>query len=300
MHNFWVIGDIHGEIVLLDRLLEQIGQYGAERLVFVGDYIDRGPHSREVLYRLMDLEENACCLMGNHEFMMLNTLEDNGIGRSAMELWYNNGAESTLRSFGLSSFYELSGGIDASCLEFLKKLPMSETLELEGGARFLVSHAGIAPDLTLKEQLAVRSYSGMKQMLMEFGKRPEDSPLWVREAFFNADPALWNPFLVIHGHTPVAKLQRFVRQHGLNDFFFLDQDLAVRRNLKTGTFASLDVDSGSVLSGRLSGIGFFVEQKEGGDKRIRIKAITVSREKVVPRDLGYLPLAGEIIDYELG
>ncbi len=248
----------------------------------------------------MDLEEKACCLMGNHELMMLNTLENNGIGGSAMELWYNNGAESTLRSFGLSSFYELSGGIDSPCLEFLKKLPMAEELELEGGARFLVSHAGITPELTLKEQLAVRSYSGLNQMLLEHGMRPEDSPLWVREAFFNADPALWNPFLVIHGHTPVAKLQRFVRQHGLNDFFFLDQDLAVRRNLKSGTFASLDVDSGSVLSGRLSGIGFFMEKKDRGGKRIRIKAVTVSREYVFPRDLGYLPLAGEIGDYELG
>jgi len=289
MQNFWVIGDIHGEIALLDRLLEQIGHYGAERLVFVGDYIDRGPHSREVLQRLMSLGDNATCLMGNHELMMLNTLEDNGIGGSAMELWYNNGAESTLRSFGLSSFYELSGGIDDAYLSFLHGLALLEELELEGGKRFLVSHAGISPSLPLQEQLAVRSYAGMNRMLLEHGLRPMDSPLWLREVFFNADPALWNPHMVIHGHTPVAKLERYARQHGLNDFFFMDQDLAIRRNLQTGTFASLDVDSGSVLGGRLSGVGFYAEDKEGGSGGVRMKALTVSREEIFPRDLGYLP-----------
>ena len=71
MKNCWYIGDIHGEIGLLDKLLEAIRKYKPYQIVFVGDYIDRGPHTREVIDRIMELELPVACLMGNHEQMML-------------------------------------------------------------------------------------------------------------------------------------------------------------------------------------------------------------------------------------
>ena len=81
---FYAVGDIHGRIDLLDRLLEIIDADIAEtpglkpHLVFVGDYVDRGEHSADVLARLMHLTaalpDQTVCLMGNHEKMMLDFL----------------------------------------------------------------------------------------------------------------------------------------------------------------------------------------------------------------------------------
>ena len=103
MQNYWIIGDIHGEIDLLDSLLKHILKSDPHQIVFVGDYIDRGSHSREVVDRIMSLEVPVSCLMGNHELMMLNAMEDLGYGMNPIELWYYNGGEATVQSFGSSS-----------------------------------------------------------------------------------------------------------------------------------------------------------------------------------------------------
>lgn len=110
MKSHWIIGDIHGELGLLDRLLENIGRFNPFQLVFLGDYIDRGPHSRQVVDRIMSLDIPATCLMGNHELMMLNAMENSFHGYNPMELWYYNGGESTLMSFGFSSFFQFPLG----------------------------------------------------------------------------------------------------------------------------------------------------------------------------------------------
>ena len=112
MRNYWIIGDIHGEIGLLDRLLENIRRFDPEQIVFVGDYIDRRPHTREVVDRIMDLDVPVACLMGNHEMMMLNAMEDMGFGYSPIELWYYNGGEATLQSFGFTSFFSFQSDMD--------------------------------------------------------------------------------------------------------------------------------------------------------------------------------------------
>lgn len=290
MRNYWIIGDIHGEISLLDRLLEQVRKYEPERVVFVGDYIDRGPASREVIDRLMNLDMEAYCLMGNHELMMLDAISGNGFSMSPMELWYYNGAESTLRSFGLHSFYELEGGLEPRYLGFLRNLPLMHRFEPVEGVVILVSHAGISPALDLEGHLEVRNYNDLNRLLQRNNFRPEDSPLWVRESFFTADPDSWGGCLVIHGHTPVEKLYKWATRAGRDDFAFIGQDLAIRRNLQNATFASLDVDSGSVISGRLSGVGILVEDPDPGKPRIRLKSITVSGQELVPRDHGLLPI----------
>lgn len=104
-----IIGDIHGCSDLLDRLLDTIEADRVQRgwtqtdLVFVGDYVDRGPASATVLTRLMTLQGEAPdrvhCLRGNHEQMMLDFLADpetNG------PLWLMNGGRETLISFGVT------------------------------------------------------------------------------------------------------------------------------------------------------------------------------------------------------
>lgn len=104
---FHVIGDIHGRIDLLDRLLETVetDRQGADiPLVFVGDYVDRGEHSAQVLRRVHELaqrdDRQVICLIGNHEDMMLKFLADPG---ERGKRWLKYGGLQTLTSFGVKA-----------------------------------------------------------------------------------------------------------------------------------------------------------------------------------------------------
>lgn len=101
---FFAIGDIHGCTAHLNQLFGLLDEvaYGNETCVFLGDYIDRGPQSREVLLQLYELSQSrpdrVICLMGNHERMLLNFIDDpagTGLG------WLRNGGVATLNSLGV-------------------------------------------------------------------------------------------------------------------------------------------------------------------------------------------------------
>ncbi|MEX0769331.1 MAG: metallophosphoesterase family protein [Balneolaceae bacterium] len=96
------IGDIHGCCRSLEGLLEKLEEYPDHRLIFVGDYIDRGPCSREVVDCLIELEKKRDCvfLRGNHEQMLLDAT---GEGKHEnFQMWIMNGGDNTLRSYGLT------------------------------------------------------------------------------------------------------------------------------------------------------------------------------------------------------
>lgn len=104
----FVIGDVHGRLDLLERILEQVdqeigqGQLKNPLLVFVGNVIDHGPDSAKVLLRMRELTEefpkNVVCLMGNHDQMLLDFL-DAPVARHSR--WLKDGATATFASFGL-------------------------------------------------------------------------------------------------------------------------------------------------------------------------------------------------------
>lgn len=286
IRNYWIIGDIHGEIGLLDQLLDNILKFRPEQIVFVGDYIDRGSHSREVIDRIMNLEVDTVCLMGNHEMMMLNAMEDMGYGGNPIELWYYNGGEATLQSFGFSSFFGFQAEMPSIYLNFFQKLKMSHTLEIPGGSDILITHAGISPAIPLSDQVRLNNYHELNRYLLDKHLDPGDSFLWVRDAFFAGSPEMCNGYVVVHGHTPVLKLKRFISSNGPYHFLFVDNDLCIRREPGTGKLVSIDIDSGSVISGRLSGLGFFIEREGSGNPWVRMRSITVSSEDIFPRDLG--------------
>ena len=285
MRNIWFIGDIHGEVGLLERLLENILRFGPDQLVFVGDYIDRGPYSREVVDRIMNLSIPFTCLMGNHELMMLNAMEDHGYGHSPIELWYYNGGEATLHSFGSTSFFNFQSNMAPKYLDFFRKLKMCHVVDM-GGMRLFGTHAGISPAIPLEDQMAIGDYRALNQYLQEKHLEPGDSFLWIRDSFFDSRPSLWEGFLVVHGHTPVAKLKRFISSNGYREFYFVDNDICIRKDHQSGNTISIDIDSGSVISGRLTAVGFFLEDDQ--DTVVRLRSMTVSREEIFPRDLGYL------------
>lgn len=169
------IGDIHGCPKSLDALLDQLEPTPDDHLLFVGDYIDRGPNSKGVIDRLLDLREEVPCtfLRGNHEAMMIDYLDT-----GAFNLWHMNGGGSTLQSYRAPGDSEID--IPDDHVEFVRETELFHETE-----DFLFVHAGLKPNLTIEENLE---------------QRDEKVLLWERE-HLNASDFKWEK-TVVCGHTP--------------------------------------------------------------------------------------------------
>ncbi len=148
------IGDVHGHIDKLRALLARCEQRaGADaRLIFIGDYVDRGPDSRGVVELLMDLQqrrpERVVCLRGNHEAVVVAAARDQlhtMPGEVDVAVWLSDmgGGLDTLASYGVADVSELP----AEHLHWMAALPTS----YDDGQRFF-AHAGVNPDRALAEQ----------------------------------------------------------------------------------------------------------------------------------------------------
>jgi serine/threonine protein phosphatase 1 len=134
-----VVGDIHGRLDRLDRILARLPK--DRNLVFLGDYIDRGPESRGVVQRLIRLEQERplILLCGNHEDMLLDALAETY--DSAVADWLRNGGDATLRSYGVPTMRRLSEELPAEQIAWLRGL--REHWETD---EYVFVHAGISPD----------------------------------------------------------------------------------------------------------------------------------------------------------
>ena len=136
------IGDIHGCISSLKELIEIINPEPLEQLVFLGDYIDRGNHSKEVIDYLIELGLSYSCyfIMGNHELMFLDYLNDH---RS--KEWLANGGKTTLKSYqkGQSALF-----FPQEHLAFFSKCHLF--IETE---HYFFAHGGLDPELTVQDNL---------------------------------------------------------------------------------------------------------------------------------------------------
>jgi serine/threonine protein phosphatase 1 len=168
------IGDIHGCADTLDLLLDRLAPNGEDHLVFIGDYIDRGPDSKGVIDRLLKLREEHSCtfLRGNHETFMLDYLRD-----SDFQLWGMNGGVATLQSYSDDA---RRVHIPADHIAFVE-----ETKLYYDTPDFFFVHAGLRPHLTIAENL---EQSGEKVFL------------WERD-HLSADHLAWEK-PVVCGHTP--------------------------------------------------------------------------------------------------
>jgi len=189
----YAVGDVHGCLALLHLLHERIfadceASPGEKWIVYLGDYVDRGPDSAGVLDALLlplPSELRRITLAGNHEVMMLDFLE-NPVRNSS---WLEFGGAETLSSYGLDvkklmSLSErerrsfLSSHIPTEHIEFMRELSL--TLSVPGT---VFAHAGLRAGIAVEEQV-------------------EDDVLWIRDAFLDAAPV--DGRVVIHGHTPAA------------------------------------------------------------------------------------------------
>lgn len=188
----YAIGDIHGRFDLLKTMHSIISEdlemapIANACVVYLGDYIDRGPASLDVIDCILNTTvpgTRSIFLMGNHEQMMLDFIDkaDRRSGRA----WFNNGAEATLISYGIVAPSDSDYSALAATLS--KRLP-DEHVSFLRSLRYrhqigdvLFVHAGIDPDRPLDDQ-------------------DDHDLIWIRDKFLNFDGDFG--VLVVHGHTP--------------------------------------------------------------------------------------------------
>ncbi len=216
----YAVGDIHGQYDLLRRIRRLISEdadassRGRNVAVYLGDYIDRGPGSREVIETMLNeplsgFEE--IFLKGNHEDFMLEFMDDPSIG----EPWYINGGDATLASYGIGRTAIKEGAARFSNVrdELRRKLPVEhmaflrdlEMFHVEGDYVFV--HAGIRPGRRIEEQ------------------RARDL-LWIRRDFLSSDAD--HGCCVVHGHS-------------------ISPDPEIRHN-------RIGIDTGAYYTGRLTSL----------------------------------------------
>lgn len=194
--RLYAVGDIHGRADLLQELNERIVAHARSKLsgqitiVFVGDYIDRGPNSRQVVDEILSLPRTweSVHLRGNHENYLLQFLENPEL----LEEWIQFGGFYTLRSYGLSVGSRLLAAEQKAIADALREaLMVAGHMDFFMNLRtsytsgdFFFTHAGVRPGIPLGEQ-------------------SETDLLGIRNEFLLSQ----NDFgkVVVHGHTPVSE-----------------------------------------------------------------------------------------------
>ena len=202
--RIYAVGDVHGRSDLLQRMLDAIDMtlvtHPVENVVqvFLGDYIDRGPNSREVIETLLARRRRHAmiCLKGNHESYALAFLSDPTLWSE----WRRIGGLNTLLSYGiqptatddpieqLKIAEAFSDVLPESHRRFLLGLPLSFTC-----GDFFFAHAGARPGIPLAHQR-------------------EQDLLWIRDDFLLHEEAFDK--IVVHGHTPSKKVD--IRSNRIN------------------------------------------------------------------------------------
>ncbi|AFY49972.1 diadenosine tetraphosphatase [Nostoc sp. PCC 7524] len=163
-----VIGDVHGYYEGLMTLLEAIAPGVDDQVYFLGDLIDRGPHSSLVIDLVR--QHNYQCLLGNHEQMLLNILSGENVPLALMQAWLHSGGQATIASYPDTT-------IPQEHLEWLQTLPTHIDL-----GNVWLTHAGLDPKMPLAEQTA-------------------EQFCWIREKFHTIEAPYFPDKLVIIGHT---------------------------------------------------------------------------------------------------
>jgi serine/threonine protein phosphatase 1 len=193
----YAVGDIHGRLDLMTALLEKIWADAdalpantSKTLIFLGDYVDRGPQSKQVIDYLIALNKpgwDIIKLAGNHEYSVLEFLRNPEVYAS----WRVYGGMETLLSYDVRPVMttdqkeiariqqEFAAKLPLEHLRFLSDLPYSYSV-----GDYFFAHAGARPGLALDKQSA-------------------EDLLWIRDEFLQSDQ--WFEKVVVHGHTPTER-----------------------------------------------------------------------------------------------
>lgn len=192
------MGDVHGRFDLLEKLIDRIGEHNGAlapakslHILFLGDLIDRGPDSAQVLDYLHALQRKTnrvLVLQGNHEEALLQAVDGN---LDVLQGWLRFGGGETLQSFGLEPpgegedlrryLRQLRAAIPAKTIDWLRRLPLTAR-----SGDYFFCHAGVRPGVSLRRQI-------------------RDDLLWIREDFLS-DPRDHGA-MIVHGHSIEEEVQ---------------------------------------------------------------------------------------------
>ncbi|MES2721853.1 MAG: metallophosphoesterase family protein [Pseudomonadota bacterium] len=197
----YAVGDIHGRLDAFDALLQVIAQdvltsQPTQRpmLILLGDYVDRGPASAQVVDRILKLADEPAfevrALKGNHEEALLQFRDEPGFGQT----WVEHGGAATLASYGVQPPATRTdpGAWETARVAFREALPASHTAFYEGleimitVGDYAFVHAGVRPGVPLDRQV-------------------ERDLLWIRAEFLQSTAKFEK--IIVHGHTPMEEPQ---------------------------------------------------------------------------------------------
>tara|TARA_B110001452_G_C15190838_1_gene413473 strand:+ start:69 stop:926 length:858 start_codon:yes stop_codon:yes gene_type:complete len=185
-HRVWVIGDVHGFSESLRRLVRTLELSEDDRVVLLGDLIDRGPDSFDVV-RFAREDPRVFCVKGNHEMMMTENFALDLIEHPNEDarVWFHAGGRETVASYFRAFPDDAEGAlrwmIDQD-IEWMKALPAHIVLE-----QWRLVHAGYNPNRTIGEQ-------------------DESDLLWIRSPFHSSNHPIDPARSVVFGHTPTMTL----------------------------------------------------------------------------------------------
>lgn len=162
------IGDVHGHYDGLMKLLDLISPGSDDQIYFVGDLIDRGPKSAQVVQFVRENEFN--CVLGNHEQLLLDAFPGSKVSHLALRAWLQSGGQSTIASYSKPE-------ILLENLDWMRTLPTHMDL-----GDIWLAHAGLHPRLPVHEQ-TTHEYC------------------WIREEFHSMPKPYFPDKLIITGHT---------------------------------------------------------------------------------------------------
>jgi serine/threonine protein phosphatase 1 len=204
----YAIGDVHGCLDKLESLAWQIKQDSKDaadevKVVLLGDYVDRGPHSRETIDYLIAAQRDWgwCLLKGNHDqYLPFHAAPDGG-----MTHWCKYGGRETLKSYGIDVSLWNDNELEKNSEELLhqfraiapphhEQFVLSLKTYLKSGDYVFV-HAGIRPNVKISDQT-------------------EKDMLFIRNEFLNSEED--HGFVVVHGHTPVEHVEVLPNRIGID------------------------------------------------------------------------------------
>lgn len=217
-HNVWAIGDVHGFSLTLERLLDTFDLSLDDRVVLLGDLIDRGPDSFDVV-RIARSDPRIHCIKGNHEDMMVDgfNMEQLQNPGSDMRMWLYNGGQATVASY-IRAYTDEFGLEDSEQLllqvvddkEWMQRLPSHVVLN-----QWRMVHAGYDPRRELEGQ-------------------DEDTLLWIRKPFHKAKQPIDAERTVVFGHTPTMTLNKHLGSAKWGKPWFSEVQLSDGRSASIG------------------------------------------------------------------
>lgn len=212
--NKYVISDIHGCYRTLRELLNKIGLSKEDEIYFLGDYIDRGPNSKEVIDYLIDLKEsgyNLHTLKGNHEEMVFDSIE--------LEEW-TEGAVETLNSFGIKHFNQL----DKKYVNWFHKLrPYFENRDC------IIVHAG----LNFKHENPLDCTTDMA---------------WIGNWYNSINYDWLQNRVIIHGHVPISQneIEKMLENITKNQYMNIDNGCFIKDKNGFGKLCCLELSKSTL------------------------------------------------------